>query len=90
MIDTSWRAATGLSILHLTIPTHNMAAAEEGEDVKPKLNVNIEYEGQSTSPRPHFLSRTLIDRSSRRAACTVKLKAVTPFSKVFQAAEVSI
>ncbi|TFY52574.1 hypothetical protein EVJ58_g9937 [Rhodofomes roseus] len=39
---------------------------EQGEDVKPKLNVTIEYEGQT---------------------CTVKVKAVTPFAKVFGAAE---
>jgi len=40
--------------------------AEEGEDVKPKLNVVIDYEGQT---------------------CTVKVKPVTPFAKVFSAAE---
>ncbi|EPS96946.1 hypothetical protein FOMPIDRAFT_1052801 [Fomitopsis schrenkii] len=43
-----------------------MGVGEEGEDIKPKLNVNIEYEGQ---------------------ICTMKLKSVTPFAKVFQAAE---
>ncbi|KZT65526.1 hypothetical protein DAEQUDRAFT_716444 [Daedalea quercina L-15889] len=43
-----------------------MGAGEEHEDVKPKLNVNIMYEGQN---------------------CTVKVKPITPFAKVFQAAE---
>ncbi|KAL0948414.1 hypothetical protein HGRIS_010995 [Hohenbuehelia grisea] len=40
--------------------------ADEGEDVKPKLNLNINYEGN------HI---------------TVKVKANTPFRKVFEAAE---
>ncbi|KAI0338734.1 ubiquitin-like protein [Trametopsis cervina] len=36
------------------------------EDVKPKLNINVIYEGHSVS---------------------VKVKPITPFSKVFEAAE---
>lgn len=82
--------ASTLSILHHTASIHNMGVGEEGEDIKPKLNVNIEYEGQSTSQSAHFLCPgTLMDRLSRRVVCTMKLKSVTPFAKVFQAAEVS-
>ncbi|KAJ3486099.1 hypothetical protein NLI96_g4501 [Meripilus lineatus] len=39
--------------------------AEAGEDVKPKLNITVEFEKQ---------------------ACTVKVKATTPFRKIFEAA----
>lgn len=68
--------------------------AEEGEDVKPKIDLTINYDAQGQSQ--HFLSLTyahcgnLICRVNglSLAACTVKVKSTTPLKKVFEAAEV--
>lgn len=65
---------------------------EEAEDVKPKIDLTINYEGQSQ----HFCSRGCGmgyscgsgERSFSLAACTVKVKPTTPLKKVFEAAEV--
>lgn len=48
-----------------TIPL-KLTMGEESADVKPKLNIVIDFEGQT---------------------CTVKVKAATPFQKIFEAAE---
>ena len=61
--------------------------AEEGDDVKPKLNINVEFEGQSEY---HLLAQSLQSPDcSIPVACTMKIKASTPLKKVFEAAEVS-
>lgn len=64
---------------------------EEGEDVKPKLNIIIDYEGQS-QPFSVYCWVTDNDIPTRRLcgplACTVKVKPGMLFQKVFDAAEV--
>jgi hypothetical protein len=59
---------------------------EPAEDVKPKLNLTVNYEGQSNFRflwSPVFLVFTPLC-----PAITVKVRANTNFTKIFQAAEV--
>lgn len=60
--------------------------SQEPEDVKPKLNLNIQHEGnralQELSP---FLQANCI---IARVDCTVKVKPNMAFKKIFEAAEV--
>ena len=67
---------------------------EESEDVKPKIDLTINYEGQSQHPYScgpmnetltHPLALNLFP-----AACMIKVKASTPLKKVFDAAEVRV
>jgi hypothetical protein len=66
--------------------------SQEPEDVKPKLNLNISFDGQRTSLYP--LSTFLIcvawnaDSSFVVPEITVKVKTNMKFSKIFEAAEV--
>lgn len=67
--------------------------SQEAEDVKPKLNLNISYDGQRTSLYP--LDPTCLirvawntDSSFVIIEITVKVKTNMKFSKIFEAAEV--
>lgn len=61
--------------------------SEAEEDVKPKLNITVNYEGQSMSSRvPQSRSTGLIN--SFYLDVTVKVKSNTTFKKIFEAAEV--
>lgn len=63
--------------------------AEEAQDVKPKLNIHVEFEGQSAlSPVPKVIRVSRVADQPSFTACTMKIKANTPFKKVFEAAEV--
>ena len=66
--------------------------SQEPEDIKPKLNLNIAFDGQRTLLYP--LSTSLIcvawntDSSFVVPEITVKVKTNMKFSKIFEAAEV--
>lgn len=68
--------------------------AEEGEDLKPKIDLTIKYEGQSQHSLLSLLCgvrvewSTYVGRLIFLAACQVKVKPTTPLKKVFEAAEV--
>lgn len=56
---------------------------DAAEDVKPKIDLTVNYEGQSALPPPTpWISLT------SDAACQIKVRANTLFKKVFEAAEV--
>lgn len=60
------------------------------EDVKPKLNLNVLFEGNRTF---NFIYKMLYDLTSaldalRSLEITVKVKATMRFAKIFEAAEV--
>ena len=61
--------------------------AGETEDVKPKLNLNVNYQGNRKLTRVTSVALEFIDTFSR-SEITVKVKANTPFKKIFEAAEV--
>ena len=82
------------------------------EDVKPKINLVVDFEGQSECFLPRRVERPRRAATRRMhppvcgcirdpppiyqslnasiSACTVKVKAGTPFKKLFEAAEVSL
>jgi len=66
--------------------------SQEPEDVKPKLNLNISFDGQRTSLYPTRFNvldpRRVADSSFVVPEITVKVKTNMKFSKIFEAAEV--
>jgi len=65
----------------------NNIMADEQEDVKPKLNLNIDYQGTRSS-KPFQKSLPQMVNVSLSADITVKVRANMSFKKIFEAAEV--
>lgn len=61
-----------------------MSQDPDAEDVKPKLNLVINYEGQRGSPN----LRSCAAHHEHDTDITVKVKQNMPFRKIFEAAEV--
>lgn len=61
-----------------------MSQDADADDVKPKLNLVINYERQRGSCRPWFLPLLTITRTE----ITVKVKPHMPFQKIFEVTEV--
>jgi hypothetical protein len=61
---------------------------EPPEDVKPKLNLTVNYEGQSELLSGLPVACFCHSRHAHLSAITVKVRANTNFTKIFQAAEV--
>lgn len=59
---------------------------EENDDVKPKLNITVQYENQRRTSPSNNLMRAI--NLFFMAECTVLVRPTTQFKKIFDAAEV--